>query len=136
MLGTPTKPFEISELRQFLHGSKSLEDLQIVKDYILGYFGHCIDPIGIVMWCPENRIFRLLTVSDAKNLIRKDSVDILIPGTKKPLTFDIQMWFFHEHDTIYNMGCDPAKPVIYMENGRKYINQFAGYLHQNVQKFT
>ena len=108
---------------------ESIADLQNVKNYVLEYFSHCLSPIGIIMWCPDKRTFRHLTILEAKSLIRKDKC-------KGPITFDLQHWFFQEEDKIYEIGCDPIKPIIYQEQEWNYVNLFPGFLYQNVQKFS
>jgi hypothetical protein len=136
MLGTLTKPFQISDMLQLLQKANTLDKLQLVKDYILSYFGHCIASIGVIMWCPDKRTFKLRTDVEAKRLIRKDIISIQIPGSKKPIAIDIQNWFFHQHDTLYDLDCDQTKPLVYEDKGRKHINLFPGYLHKEVYKFS
>ena len=123
-------------MRKHLQGASTLDDLKKAKDYILSYFGHCIASIGVIMWCPNKSTFQLLSDLEAKKFIRKEIKLIHIPGTKKPVQFDLQDWFFHEHDTLYNINCDPTKPLVYEENGENYINLFPGYLHKKVRKFS
>ena len=136
MIGTPTEPFQISKLRNSLHRAATLDELKNAKDYLLGYFGHCIASIGIVMWCPNKSTFRLLSDVEAKKFIRKEIKLISIPGTKKPVQFDLQSWFFYEHDILYDINCDQTKPLVYEERGQNYINLFPGYLHKKVQKYS
>ena len=88
------------------------------------------------MWCPHKSTFRLLTDLEAKKFIRKDITTIKLPGSDKPIKFDIQSWFFHDHDILYEVNCDQTKPLTYEENGANYINLFPGFLYRNIQKFS
>ena len=76
MLGTPTHPFQIATLRQYLYQAKTEADLREAKLYLLGYFGHGVASIGIIMWRPEKRTFQTLTDQEAKKSIRKEMVNL------------------------------------------------------------
>src|SRR4051794_14356518 len=110
ILGTTGKPFETEVLRQLHHGVHTMEGLKPAKYYILSYFAHCISTNGIVMWCPEICIFEFKMIEDVKRqLICSDVIMIQTPGSDKRTKYSLQNWFFHEHDELYRLGCDPRK---------------------------
>ena len=82
MIGISTAPFEINYLRLLLNNVNTLEGLKPAQDYILEYFAHCINPVEVLMWCPEVQTFQHYSYKDFQRILHSEIIIIIIPGAK------------------------------------------------------
>ena len=145
MIGDPTTAYNINILRKYLMKAKNTDDLEIIKKYVCDYFGHCSSSPGVLMWHPFLQDFKHYSKKDTMDLFFPikmhktsvgDSIRVYDKKANGMVRFCVTHWFFNINKVTYYENYHPAKPRVYEEeDGTKFINRFAGFIHKNPRPF-